>query len=715
VLEPLEDRTVPSSSPLLDPTLAEMGKLFQPAVEGAQPVAAATSAHEFVFVDPAVQDAGVLMRGINPDATVVRLSPDADGVHQIAAALDGQMGVSAIHILSHGEEGMLRLGSTTLTSDNIDSYVMDWGMIRNALTPGADLLLYGCDVAEGTAGAAFVNRLAKATGADVAASTNPTGAAVMGGDWLLEYSTGPIQTPEAFSQQAEMLYPDLLNVTVTAATGGTNLSADRAANATAPQWTTLANIVITEPGNGKQDIGPNQTNATLILTAPTGWAFNPGQGSVTFQSGKDITAATMTSVTSSVATINFSTGGGINVDALTISGLQVRATDGSVLPATGRIYRAAGNAGTATITGIVSGSNADGSGTGVTDFGDLSQVAGAASKPAFTTGAQTLTAGVTSNLMTIQLRDQFGTAVNWNGVQTVTLSTSSGSGVFRDAADTTTLTTIAPPLGSSNFSFRYKDTAAGTPTITISGSGLTSTSQIETVNPGAAEALAFTTGAQTLTAGVTSDLMTIQLRDHYGNAVNWNGVQTVNLNTSSGSGVFRDAGDTMPITNITPPVGSSSINFRYKDTAAGTPTITVAVAGLAFATQIETVNPGAAEVVAFTSSPQSLYAGDISAPITIQLRDHYGNTVNWHGVQTVNLSSTSSSGVFRNAGDTGTITSITPPLGVPGEIVVAFVAKLTLYGFWPADGLFAELLRILENRGDTLPNSQRISGHILAV
>jgi hypothetical protein len=35
-------------------------------------------------------------------------------------------------------------------------------------------------------------------------------------------------------------------------------------------------------------------------------------------------------------------------------------------------------------------------------------------------------------------------------------------------------------------------------------------------------------------------------------------------------------------------------------------------------------------------------------------------------------------------------------LSVPGEIVVALVAKLSVYGFWPRSGRFAELLRILE-------------------
>lgn len=44
---------------------------------------------------------------------------------------------------------------------------------------------------------------------------------------------------------------------------------------------------------------------------------------------------------------------------------------------------------------------------------------------------------------------------------------------------------------------------------------------------------------------------------------------------------------------------------------------------------------------------------------------------------------------------------------VPGEIVIAFVTKFRLYGFWLAEGLFAKFLSILENTGDRLPNSQR--------
>ncbi|MFA6408489.1 MAG: hypothetical protein WCW36_03435, partial [Candidatus Paceibacterota bacterium] len=113
-------------------------------------------------------------------------------------------------------------------------------------------------------------------------------------------------------------------VTVTAATGGTNISADKAANAAVPAYTTLGNIIIAENSNG--DFAASQTNRTLILTAPGGWQFNAGVGSVSFTSNRDINSASV-SVTSSVVTVTLSTDGNANrSDTLTISGIQVRST-----------------------------------------------------------------------------------------------------------------------------------------------------------------------------------------------------------------------------------------------------------------------------------------------------------------------------------------------------------------------------------------------------
>ena len=51
-------------------------------------------------------------------------------------------------------------------------------------------------------------------------------------------------------------------VAITTATGGTSISADKAANALAPTYTTLGNIVITESSSTKNEFQPGVTNAT---------------------------------------------------------------------------------------------------------------------------------------------------------------------------------------------------------------------------------------------------------------------------------------------------------------------------------------------------------------------------------------------------------------------------------------------------------------------
>jgi hypothetical protein len=40
-------------------------------------------------------------------------------------------------------------------------------------------------------------------------------------------------------------------------------------------------------------------------------------------------------------------------------------------------------------------------------------------------------------------------------------------------------------------------------------------------------------------------------------------------------------------------------------------------------------------------------------------------------------------------------------MSVPSEILIAFVTKLTLYGFRPPEARFPKFLRILENAGAT--------------
>src|SRR5438105_3694122 len=159
------------------------------------------------------------------------------------------------------------------------------------------------------------------------------------------------------------------SVTVTAASGGANVSADKPQNGAAPGYTTLGDIVITEGVNNDFAV---QTSKTLILTAPAGWRFNAGVGAavggkISGSGGPEISVNSIT-VTASNLTANFSVNGTAQVNTLTISGIQVQANEGGVLPDSGTIFRTAANPGTATLTGIANNS---------TSFGSLSQAIGA--------------------------------------------------------------------------------------------------------------------------------------------------------------------------------------------------------------------------------------------------------------------------------------------------------------------------------------------------
>jgi len=167
---------------------------------------------EIVFVDAGIEDYQTLIDGVSDDAEVVRIDTGGDGVSVISRVLAERSNLSAVHIVTHGDPGVLYLGSTRLSSDNLSAFengIRGWA---DALTQDADILFYGCDVADGTEGRAFVDRLSDLTGADVAASVDDTGSTALGGDWDLERQTGAIETDIAFNTQSRAAFSSLLAV-----------------------------------------------------------------------------------------------------------------------------------------------------------------------------------------------------------------------------------------------------------------------------------------------------------------------------------------------------------------------------------------------------------------------------------------------------------------------------------------------------------------------
>jgi hypothetical protein len=168
---------------------------------------------QLVILDAQIDDVYHLAAGVAEGIEVVVLNPEQDGVQQITKILAQQQHITHLHILSHGLPGALQLGSNWLSLATLDSYRQDLQAWSNALAADAHISLYGCRVAAGAAGRNLLAQLSELTGAGISASENLTGNADLGGDWLLEVSTGAVDssslpfTEGAIANYASVLVP----------------------------------------------------------------------------------------------------------------------------------------------------------------------------------------------------------------------------------------------------------------------------------------------------------------------------------------------------------------------------------------------------------------------------------------------------------------------------------------------------------------------------
>jgi hypothetical protein len=166
------------------------------------------SGSAIAFIDTQVENYQSLIAGVTPGTEVVVLDGNRDAIDQITEILRDRTNIDSIHIVSHGAPGSLQLGDGSLSLDDIEGdrhSLQQWFSQRtySIAKNRPNILLYGCCVAAGETGKAFVKRLSELTGARVAASQNLTGSVAKGGDWELEVSTGSIETPLVF--EAEVL------------------------------------------------------------------------------------------------------------------------------------------------------------------------------------------------------------------------------------------------------------------------------------------------------------------------------------------------------------------------------------------------------------------------------------------------------------------------------------------------------------------------------
>lgn len=129
-------------------------------------------------------------------------------------------------------------------------------------------------------------------------------------------------------------------------------------------------------------------------------------------------------------------------------------------------------------------------------------------------------------------------------------------------------------------------------------------------------------GGQALVAGSDSGSITVAIP-----APAPSGGVSVTLSTTSSAGVFHTVGGTTAITTVTIPGDATSATFTYRDTNAGSPTITATAAGYTSATQTETVSAAALHAITISPAPVSVRVGS-RVTLTAAGTDQYGNAVN---------------------------------------------------------------------------------------
>lgn len=236
----------------------------------------AGTGHEVVFIDGAVANIGQILQGIDLQRYEVHvLDSNSDGLAQIAGILSASQGVTSVHIVSHGADGKVQLGNVILSSANLLTEQQQLARIGQALGNGADILLYGCDIAADSGGRGFVDALSTLTGHDVAASVDITG---LSGNWALEYHHGLVES--------DALHPATYNAdlnldgvqagaTVTGGTGqemGSYVDADGAWVVAGGGTTAVPSVTVWLVN------GASRTSQTISRPDTTNWSTTFGQG-----------------------------------------------------------------------------------------------------------------------------------------------------------------------------------------------------------------------------------------------------------------------------------------------------------------------------------------------------------------------------------------------------------------------------------------------------
>jgi alpha-tubulin suppressor-like RCC1 family protein len=337
---------------------------------------------------------------------------------------------------------------------------------------------------------------------------------------------------------------------------------------------------------------------------------------------------------------------------------------GAISPAQGAssatVYYTSQTTGTFTMT-IRLASNAS-----INTTQDVTVTQQAPSVIVFTSTPQTINIATPSAPITVVFKDSFGNPSPLQANDTLTLTSTCGTGAFSETSSPwSPTTTISLLSGASSATFYYKDTTGGSCTI---GAG-------STTMPAATQAMTINAVAPIPTtiriSGSTADLVkgtdrnfTVDLLDQFGNVTPATSATTVYFASTSGSGTFNANGVVFGI-------GESTKTMRYNDPQASAVTLTAKDQQSAIddpQTMVDdtiafNVIDGTASKTSLSPATATLHANEVQA-LTVTLQNANSLPVNAASATVISLNSTDISGTFySDPGKAHVVTTITVPQG----------------------------------------------------
>ena len=141
---------------------------------------------EVIVIDAALSNDQPLLDALPLGGYVHLLDDTADAITQLAEIVAHYPGLKTLHLISHGAPGAIFLGEQTLCLDTLAQHTQLLESLRQFMAPDGEWLIYGCEVAQGDTGRAFIAALQAKTGLKIAAASHKVGHTDLGGNWALD-------------------------------------------------------------------------------------------------------------------------------------------------------------------------------------------------------------------------------------------------------------------------------------------------------------------------------------------------------------------------------------------------------------------------------------------------------------------------------------------------------------------------------------------------